>query len=176
LTKKAVIACALAAFLGIGATLSIAQGAEQEGARAMDIIGSRRVLMTMIGRNMDEINAMLEVGGKLDGREAGEHADTIAAMLSVFPHLFPPGTNIWSEKLQGEDPARVTLALPNVWNNYDQFYHQAQLSADIALKAAYSKNAQEFRTRAGELQAACDSCHAQFRREQQPKFVPIPPK
>jgi hypothetical protein len=35
--------------------------------------------------------------GKFIAAEAGEHADTISAMLAVFPYLFPPETNNWSK-------------------------------------------------------------------------------
>src|SRR5689334_24221223 len=54
--------------------------------RAADIILARRVLMAQIGRNMDALIGLTEPGSTFVAAEAGEHADTISAMLAVFPY------------------------------------------------------------------------------------------
>jgi cytochrome c556 len=143
---------------------------------ATEIILARRVLMTQIGRNMDALLRMTEPGGKFDATDAGEHADTISAMLSVFPYLFPPESNIWSKELEENEPATVSLAKPELWQNFDAFFERAQTAAQVALRAAYSKDEAEFRPRFAELQPQCDGCHAAFRRDEAAYVIPIPPK
>jgi cytochrome c556 len=143
---------------------------------AIDIIMARRVLMAEIGRNMDSLLGLTEPGGKFDATDAGEHADTIATMLAVFPYLFPPGSYIYSKELEAKDPATMTLAKPEVWQNFEAFFKAAQEAADVALKAAYSKNEAEFRLRYALIQPQCDSCHAAFRQTEAEYVIPIPPK
>ena len=61
-----------------------------------DVVLARRVLMTGIGRNMDEITGMIEDGGAFSLNEAREHADLISTMLlagmskSPFGGFLPP--------------------------------------------------------------------------------------
>src|SRR6201999_573827 len=73
-----------------------------------DTIFARKILMNGIDMNMDEIETMLQPGGKFDGTEAVEHADTISIMLQSFPHLFPPSTNLWKPNDPDRDPATDT--------------------------------------------------------------------
>lgn len=129
-----------------------------------DVVLARRILMAGIGRNMDEITGMVEDGGTLDLHEAREHADLISTMLLAFPHLFPVETDTWSEKLAEEDPPHVSLALPSVWQNYDDFVTRAQRASQTALDASFAKTAEQFKTLAKDLQQACDSCHQAYRR------------
>ena len=129
-----------------------------------DVVLARRILMAGIGRNMDEIAAMIEAGGELDLPEAREHADTISTMLLAFPHLFPVETDTWSEKLAEEDPAHVSLALSTVWKEYDDFVARAQAASQTALDASFAKTAERFKSLAKDLQQTCDSCHQKYRR------------
>jgi cytochrome c556 len=129
-----------------------------------DVVLARRVLMTGIGRNMDEIMGMLEDGGTFMLNEAREHADLISTMLLAFPHLFPVETNTWSKTLAEDDPAHVSLALPTVWQNYDDFVARAQQASQTALDASFAVTAEQFKTLAADLQLACDSCHQTYRR------------
>lgn len=154
----------------------VASPSPSAGKHATDIILARRVLMAQIGRNMDALLRMTEPGGTFDPADAGEHADTISAMLAVFPYLFPPDSNIWSKELEEAEPATVTLAKPELWQKFDAFYDSAQAAAEVALKAAYSKNEAEFRSRYALLQPQCDGCHAAFRRQEAEYVIPIPPK
>src|SRR5689334_20318304 len=93
--------------LGVGIALATtmivssfeAAGQEQTSQAQMppakDTIFARKILMGAIDMNMDEIETMLQPGGKFETAEAVEHADTISIMLQSFPHLFPPATNQW---------------------------------------------------------------------------------
>src|ERR1700678_3252193 len=129
-----------------------------------DVVLARRILMTGIGRNMDEISGMTEDGGAFNLPEAREHADMISTMLLAFPHLFPVETDTWSAQLAEDDPAHVSLALPAVWHDYDEFVERAQKAAQTALDASFARGAEQFKVLANELQQACDSCHLKFRR------------
>jgi cytochrome c556 len=129
-----------------------------------DVVLARRVLMTGIGRNMDEIMGMLEDGGTFSLNDAREHADLISTMLLAFPHLFPVETNGWSKTLAEDDPAHVSLALPTVWENYGDFVARAQQASQTALDASFAATAEQFKTLAADLQRACDSCHQTYRR------------
>lgn len=129
-----------------------------------DVVLARRVLMTGIGRNMDEIAGMIEDSGAFSLDEAREHADLISTMLLAFPHLFPVETNTWSRELAEDDPAHVSLALPAVWENYDDFVARAQEASQTALDASFAATAERFKALARDLQQACDSCHQAYRR------------
>lgn len=129
-----------------------------------DVVLARRILMTGIGRNMDEITGMVEDDRAFSLQEAREHADVISTMLLAFPHLFPIETDTWSEKLMEDDPAHVSLALPTVWQNYEDFVARAQQASQTALDASFAMTAQRFKGLAKSLQQACDSCHQAYRR------------
>jgi cytochrome c556 len=160
--------------LPIGICLSTA--VQQDGALAgdrsptmgethpADVVLARRVLMTGIGRNMDEIIGMIEDNGTVSLGEGREHADLISIMLLAFPHLFPIETNTWSKELAEDDPAHVSLALPTVWQNYDDFVARAQQASQMALDASFAATAEQFKDLAKDLQQACDSCHQAYRR------------
>jgi cytochrome c556 len=129
-----------------------------------EVVLARRVLMAGIGRNMDEITGMIEDAAAFNLGEAREHADVISTMLLAFPHLFPVETDTWSDKLAEDDPAHVSLALPTVWQNYDDFVARAQQASQIALDASFAATAEQFKALAKGLQQACDSCHQAYRR------------
>ena len=64
--------------------------------------------------------------------EAAEAADIVSTMMIALPHLFPEGSDFWSEAAEAEDPTSVTLALPTVWDDFDNFYREANAVADGA--------------------------------------------
>ena len=82
-------------FAIIAAPAALAQ--DQSIATAKDVIFARKIMMDTIGRNMDEIEGMLESSKPVDMTEAREHADLISVMLMSFPHLFPPASNQWTD-------------------------------------------------------------------------------
>ncbi|WP_207482002.1 cytochrome c [Arenibaculum pallidiluteum] len=178
----------LAGCLGVLQGRSAAQGADSPAAarqaagtptltgesRPLDVILARRNLMAAIGRNRDELEAMLESPEPL-GLEAAEHAGTISVLLLAFPHLFPPQTNNWSPQLEEEDPARVSRANPRVWTDFDSFYGLAQTASQLALDASLAPTVDAFRQSAKALIDTCDTCHATFRREEKEYAIPVPP-
>ena len=117
--------------------------------------------MGAIDMNMDEIETMLAPGGKFEPAEAVEHSDTISIMLMSFPHLFPPSTNQWQAGAD-RDPATDTLASPDLWRNFADFYQRAQTASKLALDATKAKNGNEFKGLIVQLRAACNGCHAAY--------------
>jgi cytochrome c556 len=138
------------------------------------IVFARRNLMAAIGRNMDGITGMVEPGGKLDPADAAEHADEIAVMLLAFAHLFPPGTDNWSAQRERDDPAGVSQAGAAVWRRSATFRAMARAASQTATAASRAPDEAQFRTGAAALEAQCEACHAQFRRDEKPYQIPIP--
>ena len=98
------------------------------------------------------------------GREpadATEHADMISIMLMSFPHLFPPSTNQWQPNVD-RDPATDTVASPDLWRNFSDFYQRAQAASKLALDATRAKTGNEFKGLIVQLRAACNTCHAAY--------------
>jgi len=55
-----------------------------------------------------------------------------------------------------------TLASPEVWTGFADFYRQAADSAVLARELARVSTADDARDRARELRIACDACHALY--------------
>src|SRR3954467_11696588 len=88
---RVAIACAIAVTLLFTAALrsdSAAFGQDQSAATPKDVIFARKVLMSSIGENMDELEAIV-ASGKIDVQHGAMHADSVSVMLLAFPHLFP---------------------------------------------------------------------------------------
>jgi cytochrome c556 len=128
-----------------------------------DTIFARKTLMNTIGSSMDEIEAMLAPGAKIESAEAREHADLISVLLLAFPHLFPPATNQWKEGAE-RDAAADTYASPELWRRFPDFYARANAASKIALEASRAANRADFQARMAELRAACDGCHAAYQK------------
>ena len=160
---------AFAAVLLLAVTMPLAQAQRKAKAvatsqavpPAKDTIFARKILMSSISDNMDEIEAMLEPGGKFETAEAREHADLISIMLLSFPHMFPPATNQWKDGAT-RDAAHDTFASPDVWTRFQDFYARAKSASDVALQAAKAASFAEYKARAAELRTACDACHALY--------------
>lgn len=138
-----------------------AHGQDQDLPPAKDTIFARKILMGAIDANMDEIETMLAPEGKLDLKDAREHADTISIMLMSFPHLFAPRTNQWKAGAD-RDPATDTFASPDVWTGFAAFYQRATAASKLAFEASKAKRADDFRPLIVQLRAACDGCHAAY--------------
>jgi cytochrome c556 len=128
-----------------------------------DTIFARKTLMNTINSSMDEIEAMLAPGAKIESAEAREHADLISVLLMAFPHLFPPATNQWKEGAD-RDAAADTYASPELWRQFPDFYERAAAASKLALEASRAENRAAFQGRIGELRAACNSCHAAYQK------------
>jgi cytochrome c556 len=128
-----------------------------------DTIFARKALMNTVNSSMDEIEAMLAPGAKIESAEAREHADLISVLLMTFPHLFPPATNQWKEGAD-RDAAADTYASPELWRQFPDFYARANAASKLALEASRAANRADFQARIGELRAACNACHAAYQK------------
>jgi cytochrome c556 len=159
--RVARVAACLTLAAGIFASSYAALGQDGGLPPPKDTIFARKILMGAIDMNMDEIEMMLEPGGKFEPAEAVEHSDTISIMLQSFPHLFPPSTNQWQPGAD-RDPAMDTVASPELWRNFPDFYQRAQTASKLALDATRAKNGNEFKGLIVQLRAACNGCHAAY--------------
>ena len=139
--------------------LTAPASAQEEHPTPKETIFARKILMGAIDMNMDEIETMLAPEGKLNLADAQEHAETISTMLLAFPHLFPPATNQWKAGAE-RDPATDTVASPDVWTRFSDFYERANDASKIAWSASRAKKAVEFRPLIGQLRERCNACHA----------------
>ena len=164
--RSLVIGAAGAAMVGgiALATGSTALAQDQSAATAKDVIFARKILMGMVGSNMDELDSMLETG-KIDMAEAREHSDNISMLLMVFPHLFPAASNEWKPNVE-RDPATDTFASPDLWTRFADFYRIATAASKTAYNASRSREPEEFKKYGAELRQACDGCHATFLKPQ----------
>src|SRR5262245_63843494 len=77
-------ACLTALILGSGS----AAWAQDKAPPPGDVISARKTLMSVIARNMYPLDEMVYTG-KINLPRGRGHADSIAAMMQVFPLLFP---------------------------------------------------------------------------------------
>ena|SRR5437879_1597628 len=159
--RLVIVAGSIALAAGIFASSFAALGQDGALPPPKDTIFARKILMGAIDMNMDEIETMLAPGGKFEPAEAVEHSDTISIMLMSFPHLFPPSTNQWQPNAD-RDPATDTVASPDLWRNFSDYYQRAQTASKLALDATRAKSGNEFKGLIGQLRAACNSCHAAY--------------
>jgi cytochrome c556 len=156
-----VLGCILAASLLAAGPRASAQ--EQGAAATRDVIFARKTLMDFMCDRMTEIELM--VGrGTIDLKLVRQYADAMSAMFVAFPHLFPPGSNLWKRN-SGADPVAGTLASPDVWTGFPDFYRQAAESAKLARELSRVDTVDDAKDRAHELRIACDSCHVLYLEE-----------
>jgi cytochrome c556 len=161
-----VVAAALAL-----AAASAAQQAPTEGAgwtsltRPTDVIAARQALMMEIERLMRPVDTYA-AGEPATPASIREAAVSVAAMLRVIPHLFPPTTNVYSA-----DPATPTLALPPIWDDFESFERVAAASSAAAEALTAAPDGDALRKAAQALRATCDACHARFLRPYVPEGV-----
>jgi cytochrome c556 len=150
-------AVAFAAYL---LAASLPAMAQDQDAATRDAIFARKTLMDFMCDRVTEIEVM--VGrGTIDLKLVRQYADAMSAMFIAFPHLFPAGSNLWRHNPDA-DPLAETLASPDVWTGFPDFYQQAAESAKLARELARVGTADDARARARELRIACDACHALY--------------
>jgi cytochrome c556 len=159
--RLVIVAGSVTLAAGIFASSFAALGQDGAMPPPKDTIFARKILMGAIDIKMDEIETMLAPGGKFEPAEAVEHSDTISIMLMSFPHLFPPSTNQWQPGAD-RDAALDTVASPDLWRNFADFYQRAQTASKLALDATKAKNGNEFKGLIVQLRAACNACHAAY--------------
>ena len=144
-----------------------AAAAQETPDLAKDTIFARKILMTGIAANIDEITKMLDSKAPLDLEDARYHADMISIMLLSFPHLFPSTTNQWKAGVE-RDPGTDTFAAPEIWTHYQDFYARAGEASKIAYRASRADKEPAFRGAVAELEAACNDCHALYQKRDNP--------
>lgn len=154
------MAAALTSVLG---TDWIAFAQEQSMTPPQDAIVARKTMMTFISDAMDMIERMT-VSGKIDLAVGGKQADQISVMLYAFPHLFAPATNQWKPK-EEPDPLTDTLAAPELWQKFPDFYARAGAASQTAFKLSRAKTEADFKALTLELRTACDGCHAAYMKQ-----------
>jgi len=134
---------------------------DQSAATPQDAINARKLVMDTIDDHMNAIEEMTNSGKPVDLAKGNEHADTISVLLSAFPHLFPPSTNLWKAGGQ-HDPAADTDASPDIWKNFADFYKLASGASKLAYDASRAKQDGDFKKAAASLRTDCNACHSAF--------------
>ena len=145
------------------ATSLVAKAQDQSAASVKDVILARKTLMNSINDSMDRIGEMTALQA-FDSRKAGRYAADIAAMLTAFPHLFPPASNQWKENADF-DPATDTIASPDIWTSFADFYRRAAAAAKTASELSRADREDEIRRLHRALWVTCDTCHALYLKE-----------
>jgi cytochrome c556 len=122
---------------------------------------ARRLLMNSIGANNDIIHDILDGALPMDDLELRGRLQSISSMLYAFPSLYRAEANPYSEAAEKADAARVSLASPAVWEDFETFkllaydaYYKAQEAADAP--------SGDILARVEELEAMCEGCHDAF--------------
>lgn len=156
--------------LAIAAALTLTMGmdwlafAQEQGVTPpKDAIVARKTLMVFISDAMDLIEKMT-VTGKIDLTAGKKQADYISVMLGAFPHLFPATTNQWKPGAE-PDPLTETLAAPELWQKFPDFYARADAASQTAFKLSRAGKVEDFKALTLELRAACDGCHAAYMKQ-----------
>lgn len=144
--------------------VSLAAPAPEGTAPVEDAIFARKTLKDAVCDKMMNIERMIGLG-RIDLDVVHAQADAISAMLLAFPHLFPPASNRWKPNAEGS-PETLTLASPDLWTNFPDFYRQAAGAAQSAFALSRADTADDVKARARELRIACDTCHALYLEDQ----------
>ncbi len=157
------IACAglTAGFLAVNLA---AHAQDQSAATDKDVIFARKALKDAICDKMAAIERMIAVG-RVDLDDVHAQADAISVMLMAFPHLFPPSSNQWKPDTD-QDPESATLASPELWTQFPDFYRQATAASRTAFDLSRAGTIDDVKSRARELRIDCDTCHALYLEDQ----------
>jgi cytochrome c556 len=128
-----------------------------------DVILARKVMMNSIEEYVNRINWMISARG-INLPEARRYADTASVMLMAFPHLFPPSSNQWKEDAE-RDPVTDTMASPDIWLRYPQFYEMAATASKTAYDMSRADNEEDLKSLHRALGVVCDLCHSLFLKE-----------
>jgi len=144
--------------------VSFAAPAQESAATTQDAIFARKTLKDAVCDRMMNIERMIGAG-QIDLGTVHTQADAISALLLAFPHLFPPASNRWMPNAEGA-PETLTLASPDLWTDFPDFYRQAAGAARSAFDLSRAASAEDVKARARELRIACDTCHALYLEDQ----------
>jgi cytochrome c556 len=138
----------------------VARAQDLSDVATVDIVLARKTLMNFMCDRMAAIEIMIG-RGNVDLKAARASGDAIAAMFLAFPHLFPPSSNRWHRDPDA-DPATETLASPDLWTGFSDFYQQAAAASKSAYELGRADTVEEVKSRARELRIICDTCHALY--------------
>jgi cytochrome c556 len=141
----------------------VALGEDQSTATAKAAILARKTLMNAIEENSDRIARMISKRD-INLPEARARANTIFVMLTALPHLFPPNSNEWKEGAD-LDPATDTVASPEIWTDFANFYELASAAAKRADEMRRSASEEDVKSLHRALGNLCDLCHALYYKE-----------
>jgi cytochrome c556 len=158
--RAGLAAAVLAASLVATGFVAVAQ---DRSAATTDLIFARKTIMSSLCDKMMDIERMI-AAGNIDTKTARTHARAMSVMLMAFPHLFPPGSNQWQRDVN-PDPVAETLASPDLWTSFPDFYRQAAAAARAASALSRADKAEDIKTYARELRIGCDTCHALYLEE-----------
>ena len=156
-------AALVAALIAASRVASAQQDADQSAATPKDVIFARKALKDAACDRMADIERMIAVG-RVDPARVRVEADAIAAMLTAFPHLFPPRTNLWKPD-SDQEPETATLASPDLWTDFPDFYRHATAAARAAFELSRAGSVEDIKTGARALRITCDTCHALYLEE-----------
>jgi cytochrome c556 len=135
---------------------------------AIDNILARRVAMSTLGRQNDQIHDIIDGVVPKNEDLARLYLDNISVFLLTIPHMFPEGSDVFSKELEAEEPATVTYALPAVWTNWNDFYSRALTASDTAFNASRADTWEELADLTIDLEGQCESCHNDYRQAMEP--------
>jgi cytochrome c556 len=154
---------ASAAMLICAGTSFLALAQDGSATQIREVILARKTVMNCIMGKMDKITGMIS-SRQINREEAREQASQISAMLMAFPHLFPPASNQWREN-SDLDPAADTIASPDIWADYSDFYGRAAAAWRTADELSRASDDEEIKRLYRALGIACDTCHALYLKE-----------
>jgi len=131
-----------------------------------ELIDARLELMVRIEQLLQPID-LLEVEPVKDADRLRATATTVAVMLHAVPHLFPPTTNRYDPKEREPE----TIALPVIWEEFDNFHALARSSIEAAESFAATMDDTKLPAAGAALRASCDACHARYLRRYEPPKV-----
>ena len=140
-----------------------ARGQEPSIPSAQSVILARKALMNAVEENSDRISRMIS-DREFNLPEVRARARNIFVMLRAFPHMFPPNSNQWKEGAD-LDPVTDTVASPEIWTNFDDFYRLALAAAERADEMGRATTEDEVKSLHRALGNVCDFCHALYYRE-----------
>ncbi|MBF9033195.1 cytochrome c [Rhodobacterales bacterium HKCCE2091] len=133
--------------------------------RPAEMLEARRILMDTIGRNNDFLHDSVDGHFEWDGVSVRARLDAMSSMLFAFPHLYHPGTDIWSEAREAEDAASVSLSTAAAWEDFEGFYALAQEASMTALEASLAHDDDVVIALIEELESQCEACHEVYRQD-----------
>jgi cytochrome c556 len=122
---------------------------------AEDVIKYRQAVMKAIGGHMGAAGGIVK--GKISHKNALKlHADSLAALSTDIPALFPAGSDF------GDTPTR---AKAEIWSKRDAFAKEADKAKAAATAFAKAAGTPDAAVRFKDLEESCKSCHKDFRKK-----------